>query len=126
MTNRLFSTCIIAYKRHFLNECITCVFNQNYKKYKVAILNAFSPDPIDDVVNNFVDKRISCFKNSTNYGAQLFVDNLNKLLDQSTGVYIVSLIIKARKFYLSVKVACYSLVYFLKMPARFNCEGKTL
>lgn len=84
-----FSIAIPAFKSKFLKECIQSILDQSYKEFELIILNDCSPEPIDEVVNQFSDHRILYFKNQKNVGAEHVVDNWNSCLDKANGDFFV-------------------------------------
>lgn len=84
-----FSILIPAFKTRFLKECIESVLSQTVADFELLILNDCSPEPVDDIVGSYDDCRIKYFKNEKNSGAIDIVKNWNKLLDLSTGTFVV-------------------------------------
>nr|WP_315143078.1 glycosyltransferase [uncultured Flavobacterium sp.] len=88
-SNIKFSIGIPAFKSKFLKECIQSILDQTYKNFELIIINDCSPQPIDEIVQQFSDERISYFKNNKNVGAEHVVDNWNKCLDRANGDFFV-------------------------------------
>jgi len=84
-----FSIGIPAFKGKFLRECILSVLNQSYKNFELIVINDASPDPIDTIISEFKDPRITYFKNDINIGAKNLVNNWNNCLDKASGDYFV-------------------------------------
>ncbi|MEP0713195.1 glycosyltransferase family 2 protein [Algoriphagus sp.] len=89
MSKHKFSICIPAYKSKYLQECIDSILAQTIEDFELIILNDFSPEPIEEIVERNQDPRIRYFKNEKNVGAYHLVDNWNKCLELSTGEYLV-------------------------------------
>jgi len=84
-----YSICIPAYKSKFLKECIESILNQTLDNLELIILNDCSPEPVEQIVGEFVDSRITYVKNSSNVGSLNLVDNWNKCLSLAHGEYIM-------------------------------------
>ncbi|AGA80427.1 glycosyltransferase family 2 protein [Echinicola vietnamensis] len=84
-----FSICIPAYKSKHLHACIASILGQTIGDFELIILNDCSPQPVEEVVSQFDDKRIQYHKNETNVGAVDLVQNWNKCLSLATGKFIV-------------------------------------
>lgn len=92
MENKIrFSIGIPAYKGSHFVECVSSVLEQSYTNFELIIINDFSPDPIDEMVNRFDDSRIRYFKNDQNIGAEKLVLNWNKCVEKAVGEYFVLL-----------------------------------
>ena len=84
-----FSIGIPAFKGEHLRECIESVLNQSYEHFELIIINDASPDPVNEIVSEFSDSRISYSENAVNIGAENLVNNWNKCLDKASGEYFV-------------------------------------
>jgi len=84
-----FSICIPAYKSKFLKECIESILRQTIADFELIILNDCSPEPIDEIITQFEDKRLHYVKNNQNVGALNLVNNWNKCLSLTHGEFIV-------------------------------------
>ena len=84
-----YSITIPAFKSTFLKECIDSILSQTYSDFELIILNDASPEPIEEIVDQYDDKRIHYYKNEKNVGAIDVVDNWNKLLKLAQGEYII-------------------------------------
>ena len=84
-----YSICIPAYKSKFLKECIQSILEQTLDNLELIILNDCSPEPVEEIVSEFEDSRITYVKNSSNVGSLNLVDNWNKCLSLAQGEYIV-------------------------------------
>jgi glycosyltransferase involved in cell wall biosynthesis len=84
-----FSIAIPAYKSTFLKECIESVLKQTVTDFELIIVNDCSPQPIDEIVSQFTDSRISYFKNEKNLGAEGLVTNWNNCLAKATGNFFI-------------------------------------
>lgn len=84
-----FTISIPTYKAKFFKECINSVLAQSYTNFEIIILNDKSPENILEIVEDFKDDRIKYYENDINCGALNVVDNWNKILELSTGEYIV-------------------------------------
>src|SRR5690554_3538203 len=84
-----YSICIPAYKSKYLKDCIQSILDQTLDNLELIILNDCSPEPVEEIVSQFEDSRISYVKNSTNVGSLNLVDNWNKCLSLANGEYIM-------------------------------------
>lgn len=84
-----YSICIPAYKSKFLKECIQSILSQTLGDLELIVLNDCSPEPIEEIVSQFEDNRITYTKNSSNVGSLNLVDNWNKCLSMAHGEYIM-------------------------------------
>lgn len=84
-----YSVLIPAFKSTFLRECIESVLVQSMNDFELIVLNDNSPEPIDEIINTFSDKRILYYRNEKNIGAYNVVDNWNRLLELSHGEFIL-------------------------------------
>lgn len=84
-----FSICIPAYKTRYLKACIDSILKQSIEDFELIILNDCSPEPVEVIVKQFNDQRISYYSNEKNVGALHLVDNWNKCLSLARGNYIV-------------------------------------
>ena len=84
-----YSVLIPAFKSTFLRECIESVLAQSINDFEVVVLNDNSPEPIDEIINTFSDKRILYYRNEKNIGAYNVVDNWNRLLELSHGEFVL-------------------------------------
>lgn len=84
-----FTIAIPAYKSRFLAECIQSILAQTYTDFELIIINDCSPEPVDDIVNQFNDPRIIYYKNEVNIGAEHLVKNWNNALDMAQGSFFV-------------------------------------
>jgi glycosyltransferase involved in cell wall biosynthesis len=50
----------------FIKETITSVLNQSYKNFELIIINDYSKDNSEDIINSFNDERIIYIKNEIN------------------------------------------------------------
>lgn len=82
-----FSICIPAYKSSFLEECISSILAQSEGDFELIILNDCSPQPVQEIVEKFSDRRIRYFANEKNVGAYHLVSNWNKCLSLATGEF---------------------------------------
>jgi glycosyltransferase involved in cell wall biosynthesis len=85
----LFSIAIPVYKNAFLKECIASILCQTFEEFELIIVNDCSPDPVDQTIKKFDDKRIKYFKNEKNIGGVNLVDNWNNCLEKACGDYFV-------------------------------------
>ena len=84
-----FSVGIPAYKGFYLSQCIQSILNQTYPVFELIIINDCSPDPIDSIVEQFMDHRIKYFKNAQNTGAVHLANNYNRCLEKATGDFFI-------------------------------------
>ncbi|AWW29639.1 glycosyltransferase family 2 protein [Echinicola strongylocentroti] len=84
-----FSICIPAYKSQHLKECIDSILNQTLAEFELIVLNDCSPEPVEEIVSQFDDKRIQYHRNKKNVGALDLVHNWNKCLSMASGEFIV-------------------------------------
>lgn len=85
MHQPLISIAIPAFKASFLSNAIQSVLEQTYTNIELIIVNDNSPEPIDEVVNKFMDKRIRYYKNARNIGHKDPSLNWNRCLDYAIG-----------------------------------------
>ncbi|MGZ3810617.1 MAG: glycosyltransferase family 2 protein, partial [Mucilaginibacter sp.] len=69
----LFTIAIPAYKSQFLEECIASILGQTCTDFELIIVNDCSPQPVEEIVNKFIDPRIHYSKNEVNIGAENLV-----------------------------------------------------
>ena len=74
----------------YIKESILCVMNQTHQNWELLIVDDFSSDNTIDVIEEFDDKRIVLFKNTSNNGAA-YSRNLG--ISKATGQYDVKLAI---------------------------------
>lgn len=84
-----FSILIPAFKRQYLEECLTSVLNQSFSDFEIVILDDYSPENLLEVVSRFSDKRIRYYKNDKNCGAINVIENWNKCLSYAQGDYVM-------------------------------------
>lgn len=84
-----FSIGIPAYKGIYLEDCIKSILCQTCKNFELIIVNDCSPDPIDELVELFTDRRIRYYKNEKNTGAEQVVENWNKCLQYAIGDFFI-------------------------------------
>lgn len=89
MADIKFSILIPAFKRAFLEECISSILDQTYNNFEIIIVNDASPEDLGSVVESFDDQRIKYFVNEANYGAERVVENWNRCLSLSSGDYVI-------------------------------------
>ena len=87
MNNVLVSIGIPAYKSTYLRETIDSILKQTYQNLELIIVNDASPEPIEEIVKNYSDKRIRFYANKTNLGRKDPVANWNKCLSYAKGEY---------------------------------------
>lgn len=85
----LVSVAIPAYKKEYLKETITSILNQDYTNFELIIVNDKSPANLDEIVEQFKDKRIRYFKNTENLGKKSIVYNWNHCLSYAQGEFFV-------------------------------------
>ena len=71
--------------KKYLKKCIDSILNQTYKNIEIIIINDCSSENIDEIVNQYEDKRIIYIKNTANKGIGY---NRNLGIKKSTGSYI--------------------------------------
>ena len=84
-----YSICIPAYKSRYLKDCIQSILQQSLDNFELIILNDCSPEPVEEIVSEFQDSRISYYENDINVGALNLVDNWNKCLSLAVGEFVV-------------------------------------
>lgn len=72
----------------FISDTIKSVLAQTYTNWELIIVDDYSTDHTDDVVNSFSDERIHYYKNSCNKGAAL---SRNRALRKAKGKWIAFL-----------------------------------
>ena len=86
MNSPLFSIVIPTYNRaNEIGRCISSVVNQTYSNWEAIVVDNYSQDNTQEIVNSFNDKRIRYFKNH-NYGIISVSRNFG--LDKSNGMWI--------------------------------------
>src|SRR5476651_1706297 len=85
----LFTIAIPAYKSKFLKECINSILLQTYSDFELIIVNDCSPEPIEPIIKQFDDPRITYYKNEVNIGAENLVKNWNNTLDKASGEFFM-------------------------------------
>jgi glycosyltransferase involved in cell wall biosynthesis len=78
-----------AYKSKYLKNAIQSVLNQTYKDFELIIVNDNSPENIEEIINEFNDKRIRYYKNEINFGKDSVVKSWNICLSYALGNYFV-------------------------------------
>jgi len=91
MKETLVSIAIPAYKSTYLKEALDSALCQTYSNLEVIVVDDCSPNPIKEVVDGFVDERISYYRNEKNLGAESIVLNWNKCLGYARGEFFVLL-----------------------------------
>ncbi len=91
MNNILVSIVIPAYKATFLKYSIESALNQTYKNIEVIVVNDNSPEPLDEIVHSFNDKRLKYYVNQQNIGGKDPVANWNHCLSLGSGEYFALL-----------------------------------
>ncbi|MBA4319039.1 MAG: hypothetical protein C0412_11630 [Flavobacterium sp.] len=67
--NELLTICVLTYNRpEFLSECINSILNQTFQKFRVVILDNASELDYSQVINRFVDPRITYRRHQINIG----------------------------------------------------------
>lgn len=84
-----FSILVPAYKSLYLSDCIDSILAQTYEDFELILVNDASPNPIDEIVNKYSDRRIKYYINAVGYGAENVVDNWNKCLSYAQGEYAI-------------------------------------
>ena len=87
----LVSIAIPAYKQTFLAEAIDSALGQTYQNIELIIVNDHSPYDLENIVNQYDDKRIRYYKNKRNLGKRSIVLNWNKCLEYARGEFFVLL-----------------------------------
>jgi cellulose synthase/poly-beta-1,6-N-acetylglucosamine synthase-like glycosyltransferase len=83
------SVIIPTYNRaHMLREAVDSVLCQTFKDYEIIIIDGFSTDDTEAVVNSYHDRRIKYYKNQNNGIASI---NRNFGIEKSRGEYIAFL-----------------------------------
>lgn len=86
MNNILFSIVIPTYNRAAtIKRCLESVVNQTYQNWEAIVVDNFSEDSTEEIVNSFNDNRIKYYKNH-NYG--IIAVSRNYALDRVTGDWI--------------------------------------
>ncbi len=86
MDTLFFSIVIPTYNREKeIGRCIKSVINQSYQYWEAIIIDNYSDDNTEEIVNSFHDKRIRYFKNH-NYGVIAVSRNFG--LDRAKGDWI--------------------------------------
>lgn len=86
MKYTLFSIIIPTYNRaNEISRCLSSVVNQTYRHWEAIVVDNFSDDNTEEIVNNFKDERIRYYKNH-NYG--IISVSRNYALDRAKGDWI--------------------------------------
>ena len=86
MKYTLFSIIIPTYNRaNEISRCLSSVVNQTYRHWEAIVVDNFSDDNTEEIVNNFKDERIRYYKNH-NYG--IISVSRNYALDRANGDWI--------------------------------------
>lgn len=86
MSDPLFSIIIPTYNRaNEIGRCLSSVVNQTYKQWEAIVIDNYSEDNTEEIVNGFNDNRIHYFKNH-NYGIISVSRNFG--LDRAKGDWI--------------------------------------
>lgn len=84
----MISVLLPAYKSTYLSNAIESVLHQSYCDWELIIVNDKSPQPIDDVVKEYLyDSRIHYYINDENLGKKDLVANWNRCLSYAKGDY---------------------------------------
>lgn len=78
-----------AYKGKYLKIALDSILNQTYSEFDLIILDDCSPENLKLIVDKYVDKRISYYRNAKNMGAKSLVSCWNKLLSFTKSEYII-------------------------------------
>ncbi len=85
-----FSIIIPSYKTKFLEDAIKSVIQQTCVDWELIIVDDCSPEDIKSIVDSFSsDTRIKYYRNASNYGVEILVDNWNKCLEYCQGDYVL-------------------------------------
>lgn len=86
MNNILFSIVIPTYNRaDLIGRCLQSIVDQTYKNWEAIVVDNFSEDKTEEIVNYFNDARIHYYKNH-NYG--IISVSRNFALDRAKGEWI--------------------------------------
>ena len=86
MNDVLFSIVIPTYNRaDLIGRCLQSIVNQTYKNWEAIIVDNFSEDDTEEIVNSFNDTRIYYYKNH-NYG--VISVSRNFAIDRAKGKWI--------------------------------------
>lgn len=78
-----------AYKGRFLSESINSIISQDYDDFELIVVDDCSPDPIQQIVSEFNDERITYYRNEHNIGSKDLVAQWNHCLEYAKGDYVI-------------------------------------
>lgn len=65
------------------------ILSQSYNNFELIIVNDASPEHLDDIVEQYTDKRLKYYVNKQNCGARNVVNNWNICLQHATGEFVI-------------------------------------
>lgn len=89
MNKPRFTFLLPAYKICFLKDALKSILAQIYGDFRVVVSDDASPEPLKEIVDSFVDERISYRRNATNLGTTRLVQHWNLLLDSCDSDYVI-------------------------------------
>jgi len=78
-----------AYKRRFLKAAIDSILAQTCRDFELVVVDDASSENLKEVVDGFMDKRLSYFRNSENIGGKTLVSAWNKAMEYAHGEWCV-------------------------------------
>ena len=84
-----FSFILPAYKGRYLKESIGSILAQDYADFELIVVDDCSPDPIQQIVSEFKDERITYYRNEQNIGGKDLVAQWNHCLEYANGDYVI-------------------------------------
>lgn len=81
------SIAIPAYKSTFLRQAIDSVLAQTFSDWELIIVNDASPEPVSEIVKQYMDTRIRYYVNETNIGMEDPAVNWNRCLELAQGEF---------------------------------------
>lgn len=84
-----FSFVLPAYKGRYLKESISSILEQDNTDFELIVVDDCSPEPIQQIVSEFNDERITYYRNEQNIGGKNLVAQWNHCLEYAKGDYVI-------------------------------------
>ncbi len=78
-----------SYRIRFLREAVASIVGQTYTDWELVVVDDCSPEPLQEVVESFGDRRIRYIRNAENIGGADLVKQWNHCLTFASGDYVV-------------------------------------
>lgn len=89
MGNPNYTFLLPAYKALFLRDALHSILQQTFPSFKVIVSDDSSPEPIEEIVNEFDDPRIFYRRNPNNIGPERLAHHWNKLLKECDSEFVI-------------------------------------